>query len=81
MTDRDLDEIMILWWPQVLRRAMRGTDDWLKSFTRSIARHAKRPDWRPSDKQAWLMRKLVDDLRAPPEPEFDLIEQEGGRTA
>ncbi len=38
MTDLELDEILTLRWPKVVRRAMAGTDEWLKSFTRSIAR-------------------------------------------
>lgn len=75
MTDCELDEILTFWWPQVLRRAMAGTDDWLKSFARSIARHGKRPKWRPSPKQAYLMRRLVDDLRGA-EPELSLIEED-----
>lgn len=78
MTDRELDEIIIFWWPKVLRRAMGGTDEWVKSFARSIARHGKRAAWRPSPKQAHLMRKLVADLDNAPEPELSLIEDEGG---
>ncbi len=81
MTDRELDEIMIFWWPKVLRRAMEGGDDWLKSFARSIAKHGKRASWRPSDKQAYLMRKLIADASSAPEPELDLIDREDGRTA
>lgn len=76
MTDDELDEIMIFWWPRVLRRAMAGTDEWLKSFARSIARHGKRASWRPSEKQAYLMRKLVADLDRAPDPEFSLIEED-----
>lgn len=81
MTDRELDEIMIFWWPKVLRRAMAGSDEWLKSFARSIARHGKRAKWHPSEKQAYLMRKLIADAAAAPEPELDLIDREDGRTA
>ena len=76
MTDRELDEIMIFWWPKVLRRAMAGSDEWLKSFARSIARHGKRASWHPSPKQAHIMRQLVADLNAAPEPELALIEDE-----
>lgn len=76
MTDDELDEIMIFWWPRVLRRAMAGTDEWLKSFARSIAGHGKRASWRPSEKQAYLMRKLVADLDREPDPEFSLIEED-----
>lgn len=81
MTDRELDEIMIHWWPAVLRRVMAGSDEWLKSFARSIARHGKRPSWQPSQKQAFLMRKLVHDLASAPEPELELIDEEDGKAA
>lgn len=76
MTDRELDEILIFWWPKVLRTAMTGTDDWLKSFARSIARNGKRASWRPSEKQAGIMRRLVADMGAPAEPELTLIEED-----
>lgn len=76
MTDRELDEILTLRWPMVVRRVMAdGSDDWLMGFVRSIARHGKRPSWRPSDKQAGIMRRLVSELGTAPEPNFDLIER------
>lgn len=76
MTDRELDEIMIFWWPKVLRYAMAGSDDWVKSFARSIARHGKRTSWHPSPKQASIMRQLIADLNTAPATEFALIEDE-----
>lgn len=79
MTDRELDEIMIFWWPKVLRRAMAGSDEWLKSFARSIARHGKRANWHPSEKQAYLMRKLVADLDNAAELDLELIDEEDGK--
>lgn len=81
MTDSELDEIMIYWWPKVLRRAMAGSDEWVKSFARSIARHGKRSVWTPSPKQAFLMRKLVVDVQTVAQPELDLIEKEDGKAA
>ncbi|WP_127114041.1 hypothetical protein [Shimia sediminis] len=76
MTDRELDEILTFSWPLVLRRVMAdGSDEWLKGFVRSIARHGKRPSWRPSVKQAQIMRQLVAELRSGSEPEFELIER------
>lgn len=81
MTDRELDEVLIHWWPKVLRRTMAGSDEWLQTFARSIARHGKSAAWRPSEKQTYLMRKLVADVQAAPEPELDLIEREGGKVA
>ena len=76
MTDRELDEILIYWWPKVLRRAMTGADDWAKSFCRSIARHGKRAAWRPSAKQAFLMRRFVSEVREAPKPDLNLIEED-----
>ena len=76
MTDHELDEIIIFWWPKVLRRAMAGNDEWLKSFARSIARNGKRPAWSPSEKQAQLMRKIVAELNTAPEPDLLLIEED-----
>lgn len=81
MTDLELDEIMIFWWPKVLRRAMADSDEWGKAFAMSIARHGKRPSWRPSAKQAHFMRKLVAGLQVAPEADFDLIEKEAGTAA
>jgi hypothetical protein len=74
MTERELDEAMTFYWPMVVRRVMAGTDDWLKQFVRSIARHAKRPSWRPSVKQERIIRELLSELHTEPE-EVELIER------
>jgi hypothetical protein len=74
MTERELDEILTFRWPGVTRRVMAEGDDFLKGFVRSIARHGKRKSWTPSAKQAALLRRLVRDHSAAPEPQFDLIE-------
>lgn len=75
MTGLELDEILTLHWPRVLRRVMIDGDDWSQVFAKSIARHAKRASWRPSIKQAQIMRRMVSDLITAPEPELDLIER------
>jgi len=76
MTEAELDEILTFRWPIVLRRVMAdSSDDWLKGFVRSIARHGKRPAWRPTVKQSQIMRQLVSELSGPPEPELELIER------
>lgn len=63
MTDIELDQIMIQSWPMVLRRVMsEDKDDWLKGFVRSIAKHGKQSAWRPTPKQAQIMRRLVSEL-------------------
>lgn len=76
MTDIELDQIMIHSWPMVLRRVMsEDTDEWLKGFVRSIARHGKRAAWRPTPKQAQIMRRLVSELGTAPD-DVSLIEDD-----
>ena len=75
MTDRELDEILIIYWPRVLRRVMAPDgDEWARGFARSIARQSKRRDWKPSPKQAWIMRRMVQELFETDE-ELELIER------
>ncbi|WP_224815667.1 hypothetical protein [Hasllibacter sp. MH4015] len=75
MTDSELDEILTLQWPQVIRRVMAdGSDDWLKGFVQSIARQGKRSAWHPSAKQAQIMRRLVSELGTTPDDDFQVIE-------
>lgn len=77
MTEQELEEIM-LEWRGVFRWA---TDPWAISFARSILRHAKRPDWRPSPKQAGMMRRMIAEVRrARPDPETDLLSEAGDVT-
>ncbi len=75
MTERELDEILTFRWPLVLRRAVASGDEWSAGFAKSIARHGKRQSWRPSDRQAAVMRKLVSELGTAPEAHMDLIER------
>ena len=75
MTKGELDEILTFHWPRVVRRAMAEGDEWLQGFVRSISRHGKRPTWRPTPKQERIMRRLVDELRAAPEPDLEVIER------
>lgn len=65
MTTTELDEIMILHWRGVMRRAMQEGDPWVCGFVRSIARAYKRPEWRPSPKQEYFIRHLVREARSP----------------
>ena len=54
----DVDRL--LWhWPTVLRAAQVAGNEWARNFARSIARQARRPDWRPSPKQLRLMGLMV----------------------
>ncbi|KPN62095.1 hypothetical protein SAMN04488527_1296 [Aliiroseovarius crassostreae] len=75
MTDLELDEILTLHWPRVMRRAMRDGDEWAQGFAKSIARHGKRQSWRPSPKQAHIMRRMINDLATAPDDELELIER------
>lgn len=76
MTDLELDEILTLRWPVVMRRVMGDarTDGFVRSFARSIARHGKRPAWHPTPKQERIMRQMLDEFTSPPEPDPVLVE-------
>ncbi|HMQ94813.1 MAG TPA: hypothetical protein PKA33_08580 [Amaricoccus sp.] len=76
MTGRELDEILLHRWPAVVRRVLAdGSDEWLAGFVKSIARHGKRPSWRPTTKQAAIMRRLVSELGTAHEPMMEVIER------
>ncbi|WP_334061374.1 hypothetical protein [Limimaricola cinnabarinus] len=76
MTGAELDEILIHRWPAVMRQVMAdGSDDWLKGFVRSIARHGKRPGWRPTVKQSHIMRQLAAQVGKQPDPAMEVIER------
>lgn len=76
MTPHELDEIIETKWPAVVRRAMAdGSDEWLKGFVRSIARQSKRANWKPSDRQAQLMRRLVAELTLTDQGVTELVER------
>lgn len=80
MTDSELDEIMIFHWPRVLRQVMAdSSDEWLQGFVRSIARHGKRPTWRPTFKQQQIMRRLVREMGTGANGNGEVIE--GGDSA
>jgi hypothetical protein len=74
MTEHELDEILTHHWPLVLRATMAGTDEWLKGFAKSVARQAKRPSWRPTARQAQIMRRLVSEMGTAPENNMEVIE-------
>lgn len=76
MTEQELDRILTFHWPSVTRRAMTGdSDEWTQGFVKSIARNGKRPKWKPTTKQAQIMRRLVSELGTANEPEPELIER------
>lgn len=76
MTEQELDQILTHQWPAVVRRVMGdGSDEWLKGFVRSIAKHGKRPKWRPSAKQEQIMRKLVAEVGTGADDDIQLIER------
>ena len=74
MTEQELDEILTFRWPLVLRRAVSSGDEWSAGFAKSTARNGKRKKWRPSDRQAAVMRRLVNELGTAPEGKLVLIE-------
>lgn len=76
MTEQELDEILTLKWPRVIRRAIaEDADEWLIGFTKSIARQARRRSWKPSTKQLSLIKRLVADLDRPGEGSMEVIER------
>lgn len=76
MTARELDEIITVRWPAVMRRVMAdGSDEWLKGFVKSIARHGKRRGWRPTDKQEAVMRRLLAEHGSTSMHGLELIEE------
>lgn len=75
MTSQELDEIMEIHWPRVVRRVMADdSDEWVKGFVLSILRFAKRSRWRPSVKQEQIMRRLVSELGTAPQ-HMEVIER------
>ena len=58
----DLDELLYH-WSAVVRSAHRSGNEWAVGFAASIARQARRRHWRPSPKQAELMRRMVSETR------------------
>lgn len=76
MTDLELDEILTLKWPMVVRRVMgdASTAGFVRSFALSIARHARRPAWHPTPKQERIMRQMLGEFTGAQGPEPELIE-------
>ena len=71
-------EIERLLWhmPTVARLA---EDEWAAGFAQSVVKQSRRRNWKPSDKQLSMMRRLVSDLFAYRSDQdeggdFDLIE-------
>lgn len=71
LRERILDELLFH-WPTVVRMAPKG---WAHDFALSIAQQSRRRGWKPSEKQAALMQRLVADLFVDPiNDDFELIE-------
>lgn len=77
MTPIELDEVLTLRWPKVVRRVMAdvNADDFAKGFARSIARNGKRPNWKPSAKQEWIMRQMLSDYSGTRDADPEVIER------
>ncbi|MFN3275826.1 MAG: hypothetical protein ACK41U_14280 [Paracoccus sp. (in: a-proteobacteria)] len=68
--DPDIDRLLFS-WPRVIADA----SGWSRGFALSIQRDRKKPDWRPSDRQLSVMRRLVAELpQTVGEADPDLIE-------
>lgn len=81
MTDLELDEILTIHWPALVRRAMIDGDEWTRSFAKSIARNGKRQSWRPTPKQEAIMRRLLREMAQNEPDPGNLIEDERGHGA
>ena len=75
MTDLELDEILTLHWPRVMRRVMAVGSEREQGFVKSIARNCKHLSWRPSPKQAAWMQALVAEHCPFFEDDIELIER------
>ncbi|PJN95993.1 hypothetical protein CNY89_05175 [Amaricoccus sp. HAR-UPW-R2A-40] len=51
----ELEEMLLRMGPL----ARRAPTEWERRFARSILRNAKRPAWRPSEKQQRVMRRMI----------------------
>lgn len=58
MTDPELERALFH-WHAVVRTAPHG---WARDFALSIAKASRRPWWRPTDRQAQAMRRMVAEL-------------------
>ena len=74
MTAEEVERILIRYWPTVMRHVMAGSDDVLKGFVVSIAHQAKRKDWRPSERQLSLMRRLINEIIYQENSQMELFE-------
>ncbi len=68
------DELERLVW--YLRRATfrAGLNDWERQFAEGIAMRARNRNWRPTRRQAGIMRQIVAEALAAPE-DVEVIEQ------
>lgn len=61
-----------LYWLEAV--AARATNEWARGFAKSVLRQSRRRGWKPSPKQAAVMRRLVSEHLSDEVP--DLIEEE-----
>ncbi|MFC3057858.1 hypothetical protein [Paenirhodobacter populi] len=76
MTEVEVDQILTLQWPAVVRRAMAEGDAWSRKFACSIARQGKRPGWMPTPKQEFLMRAALAEMGGGDAEEWSPIDPE-----
>lgn len=77
MTDLQLDELLTIRWPIVVRRVMADdqSQEWARGFVRSIAKQSKRKAWRPTKKQLAVMERFVVEILPTTESEIEVIER------
>jgi hypothetical protein len=64
---------------EVLLFHMRGltssSNEWQSGFARSVLKQARRPNWRPTEKQIAIMDKMVAELFRETDDAFEVIEE------
>ena len=73
MAPRNVDEL-VFHMPTIERRAENA---WARHFAASIRVQARRRNWRPSEKQLAMMRRLVSDLFAETDDDEPILIEEG----
>jgi hypothetical protein len=72
MSDTLSVESLVYWLEPV---ACRATNDWTRTFARSVLRQSRRRGWKPSPKQEAIMHRLLSEHLSDEEP--DLFEEAG----
>ena len=73
MTGPELDRALFH-WPAVIRSQAKGS--WEHGFALSVQKNARNPRWRPTERQAQVIRNMVATMFQPAGQDMPLIETE-----